>query len=419
MLHPLKRKYHREHWSLRDINLTIRRGTTVGIVGRNGSGKSTLLQIICSVIHATTGTCEVRGRVAALLELGAGFNPELTGRENAVTNGLIMGLSSREIEQRIEDIRVFADIGEYFDQPVKTYSSGMFMRVAFATAVHVDPDILIIDEAMAVGDVSFQEKCFRKIREFKSRGTTILYVTHDRASVTYFCDEAVLLHDGELIEVGAPQRIIDLYSEILTTGRLVGQAVADVPGAALPAPGAPARTYRPGSDVTAPEVAAFLDATGSEDRCAANPLYNANEYRFGNGGAGIIDFLVVERERINPAHVRSGDTVDIYLKIRFDRDYVAPLVGFTITNAQGVVIFGTHSQWLHGAAPPAAAGDVRCYRFRVRLTLSVGPCFIEVAVASAQGDVSDVRSKMILIEVLRDQMMIGLVNLGPTFEPMT
>jgi lipopolysaccharide transport system ATP-binding protein len=413
LLHPLKRTYHREHWSLRDINLTVRRGTTLGIVGRNGSGKSTLLQIICSVISPTGGTCEVNGRVAALLELGAGFNPELTGRENAVTNGLIMGLSKREVDERIEQIRDFADIGEYFDQPVKTYSSGMFMRVAFATAVHVEPDILIIDEAMAVGDISFQEKCFRKIREFKQRGTTILYVTHDRASVTYFCDEAILLHDGALIEVGDPDRIINLYTDILTTGVISDpvlkperEEVSNDVAAAPPSTG----------NAVSAEVAEFLAGNGGDDRCPANPLYNHNEYRFGKGGAAILDFLVVQDERINPGNIRSRSVVDLYVKVRFDRDFPAPIVGFTITNAQGVIIYGTHSKWLGHAIPPASAGEVRNFRFRLRLSVSVGPCFIELAVAASQDDVADVRSKMVILDVMRDRMMIGLANLETQFD---
>ncbi len=406
LLHPFRRTTHRAHWALADINLTIRRGTMMGILGRNGSGKSTLLQIICGVLRPTSGTCEVNGRVAALLELGAGFNPDLTGRENVITNALIMGLDRAEIEHRLAEVIEFADIGEYFDQPVRTYSSGMFMRVAFAAAIHVDPDILVIDEAMAVGDVKFQEKCFRRIRTFKEMGKTILLVTHDMSSVTYFCDEAVLLHDGHLIEVGEPRRIAEVYSELLTTGKLPAPPDLTTPAIAAEAP-------PPDAGLTT--LAAFLADTRTTDRCAENPLYNPNEYRFGQGGAAIIDFLVMEGTRPHPGQLLEGAWIDIHLRVRFDTDYEAPLIGFTLSNAQGVALFGIHSGWLRHTTRPARAGETRCYRFRLRMTLSVGPWFIELTVARAQDSVSDVRSKMVLIEILRDRMMIGLALLDVEF----
>ncbi len=219
-LHPFRRSYHREFWALRDVTLRLSRSQTVGILGLNGSGKSTLLQIIASVLQPTSGTVRVNGKVAALLELGAGFNPDLTGRENVVLNGTIQGLDHHEILARMEAIQAFADIGEFFDQPVRTYSSGMFMRVAFSTALYVDPDVLIIDEALAVGDAKFQEKCFRRFRTFQEAGKTILFVTHDRSALPRHCDLGILLHQGHVVEVGEPARIADLYGEILAFGEL-------------------------------------------------------------------------------------------------------------------------------------------------------------------------------------------------------
>ncbi len=210
-IHPFRKTYHREHWALRDVDLTVRQGSTVGILGINGSGKSTLLQIICGVLRPTNGRLRVNGRIAALLELGAGFNPDLTGRQNVVTNAMIMGLDRKEIEARLNEVEAFADIGVFFDQPVKSYSSGMFMRVAFAMSINVDPDILVIDEALAVGDARFQEKCFRRFREFQDAGKTIFYVTHDRASVTHLCNYAVLLHQGVVVGQGLPDSIVEMH----------------------------------------------------------------------------------------------------------------------------------------------------------------------------------------------------------------
>lgn len=210
-----KRKYYRDFWALHDINLQISRGETVGIVGRNGSGKSTLLQIICGTLAPTTGSINVDGRIAALLELGAGFNPEFTGRENAFLNASILGLTAGEIEDRFESIEDFAEIGEFMEQPVKTYSSGMFVRLAFATAIHVDPKILVVDEALAVGDARFQAKCLNAIRKMKNDGVTILFVSHDVGSVRTLCDRSVWLDKGRLRMVGDVFPVTAQYTQFL------------------------------------------------------------------------------------------------------------------------------------------------------------------------------------------------------------
>jgi len=210
-----RRQYYREFWALRDVSLTIQPGEAVGIIGRNGSGKSTLLQLIAGTLAPTTGDLVVNGRVAALLELGSGFNPEFTGRENVFMNGTILGLSRREIEQYFAEIATFADIGDFIDQPVKTYSSGMAVRLAFAVQAFVPKDILIVDEALAVGDELFQRKCFAKIDEFKARGGTLLFVSHASAAVIQLCDRAVLLHAGELILSGPSKHVVNLYHKFL------------------------------------------------------------------------------------------------------------------------------------------------------------------------------------------------------------
>jgi lipopolysaccharide transport system ATP-binding protein len=208
-------KYFHEFWALRNISLQIRKGETVGIVGRNGSGKSTLLQIICGTLTPTGGSVQTKGRIAALLELGSGFNPEFTGKENIYLYGALLGLSRKEIDSKYEDILSFADIGEFIDQPIKTYSSGMSVRLAFAVAINVDPDILVVDEALAVGDELFQRKCFSKIESIKQKGATILFVSHSGGMVIELCDRAILIDAGEKLTEGEPKNIIGAYQKLL------------------------------------------------------------------------------------------------------------------------------------------------------------------------------------------------------------
>jgi lipopolysaccharide transport system ATP-binding protein len=208
-------RYYREFWALRDVSFKVERGETVGIIGRNGCGKSTLLQMICGTLAPTTGRVETRGRVAALLELGAGFNPEFTGRENVYMNGTVLGLSQEEVDARFSDIAAFADIGDFVEQPVKHYSSGMFARLAFAVAINVDPDILVVDEALAVGDEPFQRKCFARIDEIKRRGGTILFVSHSSSAIVDLCDRAVLLYGGERLYTGEPKKAVSWYQKLM------------------------------------------------------------------------------------------------------------------------------------------------------------------------------------------------------------
>jgi lipopolysaccharide transport system ATP-binding protein len=208
-------QYFREFWALRDLSFEVGRGETVGIIGRNGSGKSTLLQLICGTLAPTTGTVDTRGRVAALLELGAGFNPEFTGRENVFMNATVLGLAQQEIESRFDDIARFADIGDFIEQPVKHYSSGMYARLAFAVAINVDPRILIVDEALAVGDEPFQRKCFARIEEIKRGGGTILFVSHSSSAIVALCDRAILLHGGKRLYSGSPKTAVSWYQKLM------------------------------------------------------------------------------------------------------------------------------------------------------------------------------------------------------------
>lgn len=219
MLNPRGHRYYREFWALKDISFQIKKGETVGIIGKNGSGKSTLLQLICGTLNSTVGTIKCNGRVAALLELGSGFNPDFTGRENVYLNASILGLGKSEIDLAFDAIVRFADIGNFLDQPVKVYSSGMLVRLAFAVAVHSNPDILVVDEALAVGDELFQRKCFSRIEAIKKNGGTILFVSHAAASIVELCDRAILLDEGELLALGGPQEVVGAYHKFLYSSR--------------------------------------------------------------------------------------------------------------------------------------------------------------------------------------------------------
>jgi lipopolysaccharide transport system ATP-binding protein len=208
MLTPEIKKYYREFWALKSVSFNVKRGSTVGIVGKNGSGKSTLLQLICGTLSQSNGEVETNGRIAALLELGSGFNPEFTGRENVYMNSAVLGLTKDEVDSRFQDIVDFADIGLFIEQPVKTYSSGMLVRLAFAVAINVDPEILIVDEALSVGDELFQRKCFARIEAIKNKGATILFVSHSGSTIVELCDSAILLDSGEVLASGAPKDIV-------------------------------------------------------------------------------------------------------------------------------------------------------------------------------------------------------------------
>ena len=215
-LHPFKKKYHCDFYALTDINLEIKKGETFGIIGKNGSGKSTLLQLIAGVLAPTTGTIQVNGKISALLELGSGFNPEFTGRDNVYMQGAVQGFSREEINKKFDEILKFADIGNFLDQPYKTYSSGMMMRLAFSVAINIDPDILIVDEALSVGDMRFQMKCIRKMNSFKENNKTILFVSHDPGTVNNFCDRAVWLNDGKAVICGETEAVTKRYFSFMT-----------------------------------------------------------------------------------------------------------------------------------------------------------------------------------------------------------
>lgn len=432
-LHPFKKTFHREYWALRDIDFEILAGETVGILGVNGSGKSTLLQIICSILQPTAGTVEVRGKVAALIELGAGFNPDLTGRENAEVNCALMGLDRTEVRNTMPEIEAFAKIDEFFDQPVKTYSSGMFMRVAFATAISVDPDILVIDEALAVGDARFQEKCFSKFREFQQQGKTIILVTHDRFAVPRLCSVGMLLDKGRLVRVGKTNEIVNLYAEILASGEIrtvdesgSGPALnhtGDLPDSAN-TPAArdattPSDEFGMQPSVEQAAIQDFLSDRSAEDRVATNRTYNENEHRIGDQRAQIVDYLIFGDGQLNPDSVASGACVDIYIKVHFSRKINDFIYGLTITTADGIVLFGTNTANEPVHMEPGNPDELRVYRIRVDLTLGKQDIFITLGVSDGRHGICDSRQSCVHLVVTDPIAFIGVAKLSVAFKEIS
>jgi len=482
-LHPFKRKYHHEFWALKDISFEVPRGMTFGIVGRNGSGKSTLLQIICSVLRPSLGTATVNGRVSALLELGTGFNPEFTGRENVLLNGALMGFSRVEMEERLPAIEAFADIGEFFNQPVKIYSSGMFVRLAFAAAINVDPDILIVDEALAVGDAKFQHKCYQKFLEFQEAGKTIIFVTHDTNAIVRHCDCAMLLERGEIVEIGEPKSITNYYMDLLFTGEISGYA--NFP--ALVEEGyhgfnivhygmkyyAFSQSLGP-IDLTRPyekdlkeymaehecfagtsleevrqlvnqivlqcddpssqnieilsvkkektELERFLEEIPGGDNSVNRKSYNKNEYRFKDGRAEIIDYLIAYGDDYDPVTVHSGDWIDIYSKVRFHKPVGQPIFSFGVRTVDGIIVYASNTWFGQVAVRAAEETEVIIFKFSLKLNLIGGDYFIGLDCSeTVDGKIVhiDKRSGISHIKVQDKNIFGGIVELETVFQEVS
>ena len=339
-----RKKNYREHAALHDVTLEIKKGETVGIIGTNGSGKSTLLKIITGVIRQTEGEVEVDGRISALLELGAGFNMEYTGIENVYLQGDMMGFSRQEIEQKMEDILGFADIGDFVHQPVKTYSSGMFVRLAFAVAINIEPEVLIVDEALSVGDVFFQAKCYRKFEEFKKQGKTILFVSHDLGSITKYCDRAILLNKGRKVMEGTPKEAVDRYKMAL-----VEQEEADCR-----------------------EHASLWEAGADSGKWREKLPLNPDTLEYGDKKAEIVDFAIMDKTGKVTNIIEKGDPFTVKVKVKFAEDVAEPVFAFTFKNLMGIEITGTNTMFENEGVEPRKAGDVQSVAFTQRMVLQGG-----------------------------------------------
>ncbi|MBG6290913.1 ABC transporter ATP-binding protein [Pseudomonas nitroreducens] len=402
--------YGREFWALRDINFEVARGETVGIVGRNGSGKSTLLQIICGTLMPTAGKVETFGRVAALLELGSGFNPEFSGRENVYLNASVLGLSREEVDERFDSIAAFADIGDFIDQPVKTYSSGMAVRLAFAVQAQIDPEILIVDEALSVGDARFQVKCFERLRQLKDNGTSILLVSHSSEQIVTHCSRAILLDSSHVHMLGAPRKVMNRYMDLLF-------------GREKRAETKPRNASSLSEDSNGDSNGNMLSSELSleQDIYSTRQHYNPHEYRWGDGAATILDFDLRADGKPFSHSAESGAVVTLDVSIRFNHLVVNPILGFNMKTTEGVTVFGTNS-YLQECSQFQAQGEegtVVTAKLQFKNRLTSGNYFISLGIASRQNEEivpHDRRYDSIHLVVAPTNNIYGLVDLGLTME---
>lgn len=433
MLHRGRRQLYREFWALNDIDFSVGKGETVGIVGRNGSGKSTLLQIIAGTLTPTSGEVVTNGRVAALLELGSGFNTEFSGRENVYLNGSLLGLSREEIDDRFDSIAAFADIGRFIDQPVKTYSSGMIVRLAFAVQAQIDPAILIVDEALAVGDAKFQAKCFERLKQLKDNGASILLVTHSSEQVVMHCSRAILLDAGRKIHEGNPRETINRYLDLLF-GRDRKTIAADKSGEADKSGGdsgdsrqeatAPSGRESAAQPAASREPAGIAQASAlvfDRDAFAERPQYNAYEYRWGDGSASITDFYLESEGVSYPNAIATGATVTLDIGFTVNTPLMRPIVGVTLKTKEGVTVYGSNSELLQcdGLETVCEAGTRWTARVRFACHLGPGDYFVSLGIATRHGEEivpHDRRYDSIHLVVAAESRFFGLTNLYMNME---
>ncbi len=350
----------REHYALNDVSFDVKRGETVGIIGTNGSGKSTILKIITGVLNPTAGNVMVNGRISALLELGAGFNQEFTGIENVYLNGTMNGFTTEEIDARLDSILQFADIGDFVKQPVKTYSSGMFVRLAFAVAINIDPEILIVDEALSVGDVFFQSKCYHKFEEFKKMGKTILIVSHDLSSIAKYCDKVVFLNQGVKMDEGDPKYIIDQYKKALVK-QLGGVSVDDFD----------ADASEDETDGIRQETLSF-DQTMDHNLWKSSLRLNPKVNEYGNGAGEIVDFAILDDAGKITDIINKGSEFTIRMKLRYHTHLEHPIAAFTIKDLKGTDLCGTNTMYEKNDIRNVEDGDEVVVTFTQRMDLQGG-----------------------------------------------
>ncbi len=378
----LTRKKAKEHYALNGVSLEIFQGETVGIIGTNGSGKSTILKIITGVLSPTSGEVNVNGRISALLELGAGFNMEYNGIENVYLNGTMMGFSQKEIDAKLPEILKFADIGDYVYQPVKTYSSGMFVRLAFAVAINIEPEILIVDEALSVGDVFFQAKCYHKFEEFKKMGKTIVFVSHDLSSISKYCDRVYLLNQGNLLGEGSPKEMIDAFKRVL-----VGQyEIHD----------------KEDMDIHIPEN-----------------VLNPELLEYGTKQAEMTEFYITDDKGVKTTAVIKGTEFTIHVKVAFHDRIVAPIFAFSFKNIKGTEITGTNSMIEKAFLEPVEAGTVKEVTFKQNMSLQGGEYLLSLGVTGYEGSEFQVYHRLydvLNVTVVSDKDTVGFYDMNSKVE---
>ena len=360
-----RQKKYKEHYALHDVSFKVERGECVGIIGTNGSGKSTILKIITGVLNQTQGEVVVNGRISALLELGAGFNMEYTGIENVYLNGTMIGFTKEEIDAKLQAILDFADIGDFVYQPVKTYSSGMFVRLAFAVAINIEPEILIVDEALSVGDVFFQAKCYRKFEEFKKMGKTILMVSHDLSSISKYCDKVILLNHGVKMDEGEPKEIVDLYKKVL-----VGQAGEDAGQAE--------------AVIEVAEENQEKKNLETADKWVRPFQMNPQLLEYGDKRVKIRDFTIQDAKGNYTNTIEKNTTFKILVSIQFETKVQEPIVAYTFKNVHGTEITGTNTMYEKMDIRPCEEGEEVIITFTQKMNLQGGEYLLSLGCTGYQ-----------------------------------
>lgn len=358
-----RKKLYKEHYALHNVSFDVKRGETVGIIGTNGSGKSTILKIITGVLNPSGGHVEIDGRISALLELGAGFNMEYTGIENIYLNGTMIGFSREEIDAKMQDILDFADIGDFVHQPVKTYSSGMFVRLAFAVAINIDPEILIVDEALSVGDVFFQAKCYKKFEDFKKMGKTILFVSHDLGSISKYCDRVVLLNRGKKLAEGTPKEMVSMYKRIM-----VNQDEAEEIAA-----------HQMDMSSLEEDDEKEIKEAACEGQWKNHYNLNPDVDEYGNGAAEIEDFAIIDENGNYTNAIVKGTRFRLKSKVKFKQDVHDPIFTYTFKNIQGVAITGTNTMYEKKDVPLAKEGETYVATFEQDMFLQGGEYLLSMS----------------------------------------
>ena len=399
-----KKTKHKLHYALKGVDMKIYQGETVGIIGTNGSGKSTILKIITGVLNPTSGRVLVNGRISALLELGAGFNMEYNGIENVYLNGTMMGFSEKEIEAKLPEILSFADIGDYVYQPVKTYSSGMFVRLAFAVAINIEPEILIVDEALSVGDVFFQAKCYHKFEEFKKMGKTIVFVSHDLSSISKYCDRVYLLNQGNILGEGSPKAMIDTYKRVLV-GQYDESENAGEESENLLDDEDLQRAAAKKADGAAKDAAeASAEAKGQ----------NPNVLEYGTKQAQIEEFYITDDRGVPTNAILKGTMFTIHMKVRFMDPIPAPIFAFSVKNVIGVEITGTNTMIEKAFLDSVEPGDVKNVTFTQKMNLQGGEYLLSLGVTGYNQDTFEVYHRLydaLNITVVSDKNTVGYYDM--------
>jgi lipopolysaccharide transport system ATP-binding protein len=375
--------YAQEFWALQEINLEIPKGETVGIIGQNGSGKSTLLQIIAGTLTPTTGEVQVNGRVSALLELGSGFNPEFTGRQNVFFNGRLLGLSQREIEDKFDDIAAFAEIGDFIEQPIKTYSSGMLVRLAFSVAINVNPEILIVDEALAVGDARFQARCMKRIREMKEQGVTILFVSHETSSIKILCQMVALMNHGRLLEIGLPKEVVNHYIALLSSDK---------------------------SEKTTEEIKQIEIS----DDFVVEKDQNHSWHRHGNRQAIINSVKITDSDNKEITNLQTGSTFNVIVTLQANTRLSDLVIGISLRNLMGLVMYGTNTQLMDVKLPELKNSEHLEAIFKIPCYLNKGVYMLTIGIHSKEGLSYDWIDDQVVFEVHNNIACDGVVDLKST-----